>query len=225
MKFMPKKNYPLLNIFNMENTIQKYVIEHTEEQSELLRELERETNVKIYHPRMLSGHLQGKILKMFSHMISPYRILEIGTYTGYSALCLAEGLLPGGILHTIEINDELEDFIRLYINRSTLSSKINLHIGNALNIIPSINEIFDLVFIDGDKREYLDYYHAIFDKVRQGGFIIADNVLWNGKVLNKQENDEFTKSIRAFNDYVHFDIRVENVMLPLRDGLTILRKR
>ncbi|HNV95767.1 MAG TPA: O-methyltransferase [Bacteroidales bacterium] len=209
----------------MDSIVQKYVIEHTEEESELLRELERETNVKIYHPRMLSGHLQGKLLKMFSMMIAPYRILEIGTYTGYSALCLAEGLLPGGILHTIEINDELEEFIRLYINRSPLSSKIKLHIGNALNIIPGLDETFDLVFIDGDKREYLEYYQAIFDKVRQGGFIIADNVLWNGKVFNENENDEFTKSIRTFNDYVHYDTRVENVMLPLRDGMMILRKR
>jgi predicted O-methyltransferase YrrM len=206
----------------MDSIVQKYVIEHTEEESELLRELERETNVKIYHPRMLSGHLQGKLLKMFSMMIAPYRILEIGTYTGYSALCLAEGLLPGGILHTIEINDELEEFIRLYINRSPLSSKIKLHIGNALNIIPGLDETFDLVFIDGDKREYLEYYQAIFDKVRQGGFIIADNVLWNGKVFNENENDEFTKSIRTFNDYVHYDTRVENVMLPLRDGMMIL---
>ncbi|GAB4451659.1 MAG: class I SAM-dependent methyltransferase [Bacteroidales bacterium] len=209
----------------MDSIVQKYVIEHTEEESELLKELERETNVKIYHPRMLSGHLQGKLLKMFSMMIAPYRILEIGTYTGYSALCLAEGLLPGGILHTIEINDELEEFIRLYINRSPLSSKIKLHIGNALNIIPGLDETFDLVFIDGDKREYLEYYLAIFEKVRQGGFIIADNVLWNGKVLNENENDEFTKSIRTFNDYVHYDTRVENVMLPLRDGMMILRKR
>ena len=209
----------------MDSIVQKYVIEHTEEESELLRELERETNVKIYHPRMLSGHLQGKLLKMFSMRIAPYRILEIGTYTGYSALCLAEGLLPGGILHTIEINDELEEFIRLYINRSPLSSKIKLHIGNALNIIPGLDETFDLVFIDGDKREYLEYYQAIFDKVRQGGFIIADNVLWNGKVFNENENDEFTKSIRTFNDYVHYDTRVENVMLPLRDGMMILRKR
>lgn len=209
----------------MENKILKYVTEHTQKQNDLLKELERETNIKIYHPRMLSGHLQGEILKMFSYMIAPYRILEIGTYTGYSALCLAEGLLPGGIIHTIEKNDELEDFIRPFINRSTLSSKIKLHIGDALNIIPSINEIFDLVFIDGDKREYLNYYHSIIDKVRQGGFIIADNVLWNGKVVNEQENDEVTNSIRTFNDYVHFDIRVENVMLPIGDGLTILRKR
>ncbi len=209
----------------MYSLVQKYVVEHTEEENELLKELERETNVKVYHPRMLSGHLQGKLLKMISHMIAPYRILEIGTYTGYSALCLAEGLLPGGSLHTIEVNDELEEFIRLYINRSPLSSKIHLHIGNALNIIPSIDETFDLAFIDGDKREYLEYYHAVFDKVRQGGFIIADNVLWNGKVLNENEKDEYTRSVRAFNDYVHIDTRVENVMLPLRDGLMILRKK
>jgi len=200
------------------------VLEHTTDENELLKELYRETHVKIYHPRMLSGHLQGKILKMLSHMIAPYRILEIGTYTGYSALCLAEGLLPGGLLHTIEINDELEEFIRLYINRSSHASKIKLHIGNAINIIPSLDDTFDLVFIDGDKREYLDYYHAVFSKVRQGGFIIADNVLWNGKVLNPNENDEFTKSIREFNDYVHYDTRVENVMLPIRDGMMILRK-
>jgi len=208
----------------MEQQVEKYVLEHTEEENELLKELYRQTHVKIYHPRMLSGHLQGKILKMLSHMIAPYRILEIGTYTGYSALCLAEGLLPGGLLHTIEINDELEEFIRLYINRSPHASKIKLHIGNAINIVPSIDETFDLVFIDGDKREYLAYYHAVFNKVRQGGFIIADNVLWNGKVLNPNENDEFTMSIREFNDYVHFDTRVENVMLPIRDGMMILRK-
>lgn len=205
-------------------SIEKYVLEHTADENELLKELYRETHVKIYHPRMLSGHLQGKILKMLSHMIAPYRILEIGTYTGYSALCLAEGLLPGGLLHTIEINDELEEFIRLYINRSPHASKIKLHIGNAINIIPSLDDTFDLVFIDGDKREYLAYYHAVFNKVRQGGFIIADNVLWNGKVLNPNENDEFTKSIREFNDYVHYDTRVENVMLPVRDGMMILRK-
>lgn len=210
---------------SMQNLVQKYVTEHTEEENDLLKELERDTNVKIYHPRMLSGHLQGKLLKMISHMIEPYRILEIGTYTGYSALCLAEGLVPGGLLHTIEVNDELEEFISLYIKRSPLSSKINLHIGNALNIIPSIDEIFDLVFIDGDKREYLEYYHAVFDKVRQGGFIVADNVLWNGKVIDENEKDEYTHSIRAFNDYVHIDTRVENVMLPLRDGLMLLRKK
>ncbi|NSW46334.1 MAG: class I SAM-dependent methyltransferase [Bacteroidales bacterium] len=210
-------------MYKMES-IEKYVLEHTADENELLKELYRETHVKIYHPRMLSGHLQGKILKMLSHMIAPYRILEIGTYTGYSALCLAEGLLPGGLLHTIEINDELEEFIRLYINRSPHASKIKLHIGNAINIIPSLDDTFDLVFIDGDKREYLAYYHAVFNKVRQGGFIIADNVLWNGKVLNPNENDEFTKSIREFNDYVHYDTRVENVMLPVRDGMMILRK-
>jgi predicted O-methyltransferase YrrM len=209
----------------MNEEIYKYILEHTEEESELLKELVRETNVKIYHPRMLSGHLQGRVLKMFSQMIAPYKILEIGTYTGYSALCMAEGLLPGGMLHTIEINDELEEFIHIYLNRSPLSSKIKLHIGDALNIIPTLNETFDLVFMDGDKRQYMDYYETVFDKVRQGGFILADNVLWNGKVVKAEEKDEYTMTIKKFNDYVHLDTRVENVMLPIRDGMTILRKK
>lgn len=209
----------------MQSLVQKYAIEHTEDENELLKELERETNVKVYHPRMLSGHLKGKFLKMISYMIAPYRILEIGTYTGYSALCLAEGLQPKGLLHTIEINDELEEFIRFYINRSSFSSKIHLHIGNAIDIIPYIDEMFDLVFIDGDKREYLDYYNIVFDKVKHGGFIIADNVLWNGKVLNENEKDKNTFSIKAFNDFVHNDTRVENLLLTFDDGIMILRKK
>ncbi len=209
----------------MNDAIYQYVLEHTEAESALLKELSHETYQKIYHPRMLSGHLQGKILTMFSYMISPQRILEIGTYTGYSTLCLAEGLAPNGILHTIEINDELEDFINKYINRSPLSSKIILHFGDALNIIPALNETFDLVFMDGDKRQYREYFELVIDRTRQNGFIVIDNVLWNGKVINPEEKDEYTESVRKFNDFVHNDKRVENVMLPVRDGITLLRKK
>ncbi len=203
----------------------RYAMAHTEPESELLSSLERETNVKIYHPRMLSGLIQGKLLKFISLMLQPKRILEIGTYTGYSALCMAEGLIDDGILFTIEINDELEDFIRSYIQRSSFTEKIKLYIGDARIIVPNIDETFDLVYIDGDKREYVDYYNVVINKVRTGGFIIVDNVFWNGKVIDKYADDDITKAIRTFNDLVHNDGRVENLMLPLRDGLTILRKR
>ncbi len=203
----------------------QYAEQHSDIESPLLAELTRETNIRIYHPRMLSGHIQGRFLSMISKMIQPQRILEIGTYTGYSALCLAEGLSFGGKLYTIEINDELEDFIRSYFNRSDYKDVIILKIGDAREIIPLIDESFDLVYIDGDKREYADYYHLVFDKVKPGGFIIADNVFWNGKVVDELQNDEFTSNIRKFNELIAHDNRVEKVILPIRDGLSIIRKK
>jgi caffeoyl-CoA O-methyltransferase len=203
----------------------RYAEEHTTEESLLLAQLNRETHVKIMHPRMLSGHLQGKLLEFISRWVQPRYILEIGTFTGYSALCMAQGLQPDGELHTIEINDELKEFALSFINQSTLAPKIRLHTGNALDIIPVLNITFDMVFIDGEKTEYMDYYKTVIEKVRPGGVIIADNVLWSGKVIEKPEkNDYDTRTLQQFNDYVHRDKRVENLLLPIRDGLMILQK-
>ena len=206
--------------------IEHYILNHTEAEPELLQELSRETQAKILMPRMLSGHLQGRILAMISKMVLPEIILEIGTYTGYSALCLAEGLPKNGILHTIDINDELENFILRFFNKSKYKNQLKLHIGNALDIIPRLPDHIDLVFIDADKRIYLDYYQLLIDKVKPGGIILADNVLWSNKVVEPlAQNDEYTKGILAFNDFVQNDSRVENVILPVRDGIMMLRKR
>lgn len=205
---------------------EEYILNHSDKEDPILAELNRETNLKILRPRMLSGHVQGKVLEMISKMISPEKILEIGTYTGYSAICLAKGLKETGVLHSIEINDELEDFIKKYIKRARLENKIELHFGDAKKIISEINDHFDLVFIDADKREYLKYYHAVFEFVKPGGFIIADNVLWNGKVIKLESpDDEYTKGIMDFNEFIKADERVEKVILPLRDGLTLIRKK
>ncbi|MCK4663829.1 MAG: O-methyltransferase [Bacteroidales bacterium] len=211
---------------NINKELEKYILEHIEPEGEILKELNRKTYLKFLNPRMLSGHLQGKVLKMLSKMICPENILEIGTYTGYSAICLVQGLKTKGKLHTIEINDELEDFIKSYFKKAKVSEKIILHIGDALKIIPSIDKLFDMVFIDGYKEQYLDYYNCVFEKVKKGGFIIADNVLWDGKVIEKvNDNDVQTKGILAFNDFVHNDNRVENVIFPIRDGFMILKKK
>lgn len=205
--------------------LEKYILDHIDPEDEILYELNRLTNLKVIHPRMLSGHLQGKILRMICTMINPRRILEVGTFTGYSAICMAQGMASDGHLHTIEVNDELVEVPKLFFEKCGLTEKITLHEGDARTIIPSIPDIFDLVFIDGEKSEYLDYYHAVFDKVKNGGFILADNILWNGKVLIKEEsNDYFTKGIKNFNDFIARDNRVEKVILPIRDGLIILRK-
>ena len=205
--------------------LDNYVLAHIDKEPELLQKLNRETYVKILRPRMLSGHLQGRILKMFVRMIRPRRVLEIGTFTGYSALCIAEGLSDDGIVYTIDINDELEDFARSFFEKSPFSNKIKYLLGDALTIIPTINETFDLVFIDADKREYLQYYNTVFEKVCAGGFIIADNTLWDGKVIEKiDQNDEQTIGVENFNDFVAQDERVETVIVPLRDGMTILMK-
>jgi len=205
--------------------LENYTLLHTSEEDPLLKELYRETNLKVLYPRMLSGHLQGKLLVLFSYMINPTFILEIGTYTGYSAICLAKGLKPGGKLITIEINPELVDFAQNYFDRSGLSSSIEQKTGKALDIIPHLTEEWDLVFIDADKENYLNYYKMVIDQVRTGGFIIADNVLWDGKVLDSRvKPDKETRGITEFNDFIQRDSRVENVLLPVRDGLMILRK-
>lgn len=206
--------------------IEEYILNHSDREDPILAELNRETNLKVLRPRMLSGHLQGKVLEMISKMIRPDRVLELGTYTGYSAICLAKGLKRNGILHTIEINDELEDIITKYIKKADLENKVKLYIGNANTIVPEINEQFDLVFIDADKREYLKYYDLVFNYVKPGGFILADNVLWSGKVIELElPDDAYTKGIFDFNRFIKNDDRIEKVILPLRDGLTLIRKK
>lgn len=204
--------------------IDNYCINHTSPENELLNKLNRETHAKVLQARMLSGHLQGRFLAMLSNMIQPKHILEIGTYTGYSALCLAEGLQENGKLITIDVNEELEDFVRNYFAQSSLNSKIDFRIGNATQIIPTLTEVFDLVFIDADKLNYSNYYDLAFEKVRKGGYIIADNVLWSGKVTDESKNDKDTLAMRAFNKKIHNDNRVENILLPIRDGLMVVRK-
>jgi predicted O-methyltransferase YrrM len=194
-------------------------------ENNILAELNRETHAKILMPRMLSGHLQGRILSMFSYMLKPSLILEIGTYTGYSAICLAEGLKENGLLHTIDINDELTPLVNSYIKKAGFSEKIKTHSGNALEIIPGIEGNFDLVFIDADKVNYSNYFDMVFERVRPGGIIIADNVLWSGKVLEPAEDmDKDTRAIHSFNQKVRSDGRVECVLLPVRDGLLVIRK-
>jgi caffeoyl-CoA O-methyltransferase len=203
--------------------LNEYVESHTREESEILKALNRETNQKVLMPRMLSGHLQGQVLRMLSLMIKPETILEIGTFTGYSAICLAEGLGDKGVLYTIDINEELKPMVISYLDKAGVSNKVKYHIGNALDIIPKMDTAFDLVFIDADKENYSNYFDLVIDKVRQGGYIIADNVLWSGKVIEKNPDKE-TKAIMAFNDKVHTDHRIENVLLPIRDGLMVMRK-
>lgn len=206
--------------------IENYILTHSDVEPTYLAAINRSTHLKVLNPRMLSGHFQGRALAMFCQMIQPIRILELGTFTGYSALCMAEALPTNGVLHTIECDDELEEFILENFHKSPYANKIKLHIGDALTEIEKLSETFDLVFIDADKREYLAYYEAILPKLRTGGFIIADNTLWDGKVLEPVEpNDKQTIEIMKFNDFVATDDRVEKVLLPLRDGLTIIRKK
>jgi len=210
----------------LDQKISEYVEAHTSPESATLLALNHETHAKVLMPRMLSGHLQGRVLSMISHMIRPSQVLEIGTYTGYSALCLAEGLAPGGILHTIDINDELNGIVSRYIEKSAYKNSIRTYLGNAINIIPTFSETFDLVFIDADKINYSVYYDLVFDKLRSGGFIIADNVLWSGKILlTEDELDKDTIALQAFNEKVQSDPRIENVLMPIRDGLMVIRKK
>lgn len=203
--------------------IESYAAKHSSPESEVLSKLNRETHLKIMMPQMLSGHIQGNFLKMMSHMVRPQNILEIGTYTGYSAICLAQGLQENGTLFTIDINAELEEMCRRYFEEAQLTSKIDYRIGNALDIIPSIKEKFDLVFIDADKINYSKYYDLVFDQVRTGGFIIADNVLWSGKVC-QEKKDKDTAALHAYNEKIQADSRVENYLVPIRDGLMVARK-
>jgi len=205
--------------------IEQYVLSHIDEEDPLLARIYRESVINLVNGRMCSGHLQGSILTLLSQLIQPARILEIGTYTGYSALCLLKGLAADGILHTIEINDEFESIASGYFAESGMLDKIVQHIGDASEIIPTLNETFDLVFLDADKRQYLSQYNLFFPKVRTGGIMIADNTLWGGKVIqNASRPDEQTKGIMQFNDFVRDDQRVETFMIPVRDGMTILRK-
>jgi predicted O-methyltransferase YrrM len=205
--------------------LDQYILNHISPEEDYLRELDRETHQKVLHPRMLSGHLQGQILSMISCMIQPKCILEIGTFTGYSALCLAKGLANEGQLHTIEIDDELESIAKKYFLKSGMADRIVQRIGDARQIIPSLDNLFDLVFIDADKRDYCDYYALVFNKIPVGGFLVADNVLWDGKVVDPESaGEEQTQGILNFNNLVQNDSRVKNVILPVRDGMMVVQK-
>jgi predicted O-methyltransferase YrrM len=201
-----------------------YLEKSCEQEPELLKRIDRETQLEVLMPRMVSGHFQGRVLSFLSKMMQPKRVLEIGTFTGYATLCLAEGLLKDGKIITIDINEELEDRVRGYFSASAFNEKIDYRIGNAVDLVPSIDEIFDIVFIDADKKNNGLYYHQIFDKVRSGGLILIDNVLWSGKVVaNKTDQD--TTNILTFNEMISADERVEKLILPIRDGLFIVRKK
>ena len=203
-----------------------YAEQHTTAESELLQRINRETNLEVLMPRMLSGHLQGRILAMVAKMISPSYIVEIGTYTGYSALCMAEGLMKEGKLITIEFNEELQKRILGYFNESKYAPQMDLRIGDAMAILPALKPGIDLVFIDADKGNYLNYYNLVIDKINSGGYILADNVLWSGKVIAQVDpDDEDTIALKKFNTFVQQDERVENVLLPVRDGLMLIRKK
>ncbi|MDL2265117.1 class I SAM-dependent methyltransferase [Parabacteroides sp. OttesenSCG-928-G21] len=207
-------------------TIEEYILAHIDEEDPLLKELWRDANVNLLRPRMLSGHLQGRLLKLFCRMMRPQRVLEIGTYTGYATLCMAEGLSEGAMVHTIEINDEMEDFILNYFSKSPHRRKITLHIGDAMRIIPTLDEMFDMVFIDADKRLYAEYYDLVFPIVRPGGLILADNTLWDGKVVEEiHPSDKQSQGILAFNEKIKADDRIEKIILPMRDGLTMMWKK
>lgn len=203
--------------------LQKYVDSHTSDEPVLLKKITRDTHAKVLMPRMLSGHVQGRFLSMISHLIRPKNILEVGTYTGYSAICLAEGLHPDGKLVTIDVNEELESRVRSYFQEADLTQRIDYRIGDAAQIIPTLDLVFDLVFIDADKENYSNYYDLVFDKVRSGGLILADNVLWSGKVV-KPKPDKDTRALLEFNRKIAVDPRVENLLLPLRDGIMMIRK-
>ncbi len=214
------------NMHFIPEDIDDYVVNHSENEPELLQQLNRETYQKILQPRMLSGHYQGRVLSMISKLVTPLNILEIGTYTGYSALCLAEGMQNNGALHTIDINEELMDFQRKYFDKSGYGERIIQHLGNALDIIPKIDKTFDLIFIDADKENYTNYFNIIIDKLNPGGIILSDNVLWSGKILDTtfKKEDTSTPALIEYNRLLKHDERVETVILPIRDGLTISRK-
>lgn len=206
--------------------IDDYVVQHSAKEPELLQKLNRETNQKVLQPRMLSGHYQGRLLSMISKLVQPTSILEIGTYTGYSALCLAEGLKPGGSLHTIDVNEELYDLQKRYFEASSYANQIKQHLGDATEIIPTLKNQFDLVFIDADKPNYPVYFDLILEKLNPGGIIISDNVLWSGKVVKPvKEDDISTKALLEYNRLLVEDERLETIMLPIRDGLTISRRK
>ena len=211
MDFLPKK-------------IEQYAVNHSQKEPVLLQQLNKETWQKALVPRMLSGHFQGRILAMISKLIQPKTILEIGTYTGYSALCLAEGLQKNGNLHTIDCNEELEGFQKKYFDKSEYKNAIHQHVGNALEVLPTLDKKWDLVFIDADKKNYVNYFHLIIDKMNKGGVILSDNVLWSGKVTETPNpKDEDTLNLITYNKLLNTDSRIETILLPIRDGLTISR--
>ena len=205
--------------------IDRYCCTHSEDENDLLKRINRETHVEVLQPRMLSGHFQGRVLSMLSKMIQPKRILEIGTYTGYSALCLAEGLSSDGKLVTIDVNEELVNRVKGYFNASEYAKQIEYILSPALEVLPTLKEEWDLVFIDADKQNYIAYYELVLPLVKPGGYIILDNVLWSGKVADPEKNDKDTVLLRELNTIIHADDRVEEVLLPIRDGLMIARKK
>jgi caffeoyl-CoA O-methyltransferase len=205
--------------------LDQYCCSHTAEENDLLKRINRETHLEVLQPRMLSGHFQGRVLSMLSKMMQPKRILEIGTYTGYSALCLAEGLASDGKLVTIDVNEELANRVQAYFDASDYAAQIQYLISPALEVIPTLNEKWDLVFIDADKQNYIEYYEIVLPLLRPGGYVILDNVLWSGKVVDQDKNDKDTVLLRNLNTLIHDDLRVEEVLLPIRDGLMIARKK
>ena len=207
------------------NKIEDYIRKNSSKEPEILKDLNKETYLKVLNPRMLSGHIQGRFLSIITKLIKPKKILEIGTYTGYSAICMAEGLIENGIIHTIDINEELVSIQNKYFKKSKCNNTITQHVGDARNIIKNINEKFDLVFLDADKENYIEYYELVIEKVKKGGLIIADNVLWTGKVVEpEKDDDELTQYLIDFNKMINEDDRVENIILPLRDGLNVILK-
>jgi len=204
--------------------IEEYIAQHIDEEGEYLHRLYRATQTELLYGRMASGHVQGRLLKMLVEMIQPQTILEIGTYSGYSALCMAEGLKDGGMVHTIEIFDELEDFTRHWIENSPWANRVKFYIGDAMKVVPQLGLKFDMAFIDGNKREYVNYYEMVMQHMNKGGFILADNTLWDGHVLETEPtNDAQTQGVMAFNNLVAKDNRVEKVIVPVRDGISIIR--
>ena len=212
-----------MELFNDSEKLDRYLQDFSSPEDPVLTELARHTYLKEVHPRMISGHILGNFLQLFSQLVSPGRILEIGTFTGYSAICLARGLKPGGKLTTIEVNDELKAITLKYFEKAGVKDQIELINGNAMEVIPSLNETFDLVFMDAQKEDYPEYYQLLIDKLATGGYIIADNVLWGGKVLDEKQSDPTTRSIHQFNLMVTKDDRVENLLLPLRDGIMLIK--
>lgn len=210
----------------MKDALDNYILRHIDDEPELLKKLNRDAHRDLLWPRMVSGHLQGRILSMLCHMIQAKCILELGTFAGYSALCMAEALPEDGRVHTVELNDELEEFAQGFFDQSEHGHKVQLHIGDALDLISDIDEVFDLVFIDANKRHYVDYYNMVFDKVKSGGYIIADNILWDGKVVAEvASKDKQTQGILNYNKMIKEDDRVEVVIFPIRDGMSVARKK
>jgi len=209
----------------VDQQIEDYILDHLDPESSVLNELYRYTNLNVLYPGMISGHEQGRLLSMFSRMVNPENILEIGTFTGYSAICLVEGMKAGGFLHTIEQDDEIAGIASTFFQKAGLADRILLHVGDVFELIPKFGTIFDLVFIDAAKKQYLEYYHAVFNKVKPGGYILVDNILWYGKVADPNVQDETTRELRRFNDYIRDDSRIEKAIVQNRDGLYIIRKR